>query len=302
MRHLPFKQQQVLKAWLLLSPMLIVLAWVAAWPQYKSTYFSFTNVSLNDLTSFEFVAFQNYLDYFDGEWYGVLADPLWWHAVYNTFYFSVISVSLETIFGLLIALIIHSNFKGRGIMRAVILIPWAIPTIVSAKMWGWMLNDQFGIINDLLMRLSVISDPIAWTSQTNTAMATIIAVDVWKTTPFMALLILAGLQTLPKDCYLVAKVDGIHPVKVFFKVTLPLLKNTILVAVIFRMLDALRIFDLIYVLTPNNEATISMSVYVRQYLFDFDRFAYGSASSTLLFLIISMLTITFVKVGKLKLS
>lgn len=302
MKHLPFKQQQVLKAWLLLSPMLIVLAWVAAWPLYKSVYFSFTNVSLNDLTSFEFIAFQNYLDYFEGEWYGVLADSLWWHAVYNTIYFSVVSVSLETIFGLIIALIIHSNFKGRGIMRAVILIPWAVPTIVSAKMWAWMLNDQFGIINDILIRLSIISEPIAWTSQTSTAMASIIAVDVWKTTPFMALLILAGLQTLPKDCYLVAKVDGIHPVRVFFKVTLPLLKNTLLVAVIFRMLDALRIFDLIYVLTPNNESTISMSVYVRQYLFDFDRFAYGSASSTLLFLIISMLTITCIKLGKLKLS
>ncbi len=283
-------------------PMLLILAWVAALPLYKSIYYSFTNVSLNDLATFDFVFFQNYLDYFEGEWYGVLSDSLWWYSVYNTILFAVISVSLETILGTLLALIIHSQFKGRGIIRATILVPWAIPTIVSAKMWAWMLNDQFGIINDLLLRLNLISESIAWTSNTTTAFFTIIVVDVWKTTPFMALLILAGLQTLPKDCYLVARVDGINPVKVFFKVTLPLLKNTIMVAVIFRSLDALRIFDLIYVLTPNNETTVSMSVYVRQYLFDFDRFAYGSAASTLLFLIISMLTISYVHFGKLKLN
>ncbi len=297
-----FQKRKIVDAWLMLLPMLIVLAWVAALPLYKSIYYSFTDVSLNDLTTFGFVAFQNYLDYFEGEWYGVLADPLWWHAVYNTIIFTVVSVSLETIFGLVLALFIHSRFKGRGIVRATILVPWAIPTIVSAKMWAWMLNDQFGIINDILLKIGILDAPIAWTAGNVTAFLTIIIVDVWKTTPFMALLILAGLQTLPKDCYLVAKVDGINPIKVFFKVTLPLLKSTIMVAVIFRSLDALRIFDLIYVLTPNNETTISMSVYVRQYLFDFDRFAYGSAASTLLFLIIVMLTITYLRVGKLKMT
>ncbi len=282
--------------------MLIVLAGVAAFPLYKSIYYSFTDVSLNDLENFQFIFLQNYIDFFEGEWYGVLSDSLWWRSVANTIIFALISVSLETFFGLIIALFIHSNFRGRGIIRATILVPWAIPTIVSAKMWAWMLNDQFGIINDLLLKLNLIESPVAWSAGTLTAFISIILVDVWKTTPFMALLILAGLQTLPKDCYLVAKVDGINPVRVFFKVTLPLLKNTIMVAVIFRALDALRIFDLIYVLTPNNETTISMSVYVRQYLFDFDRFAYGSASSTLLFLIISMLTISYIKLGKLKIS
>jgi trehalose/maltose transport system permease protein len=127
-------------------------------------------------------------------------------------------------------------------------------------------------------------------------------VDIWKTAPFMALLILAGLQMVPSDIYEAAKVDGIHPVKVFWKVTLPLIRPALMVAVIFRGLDALRIFDLIYVLTPNNERTISMSVFARQNLFEFDKFAYGSAASTFLFLTIALITIGYIYLGRLNLG
>jgi trehalose/maltose transport system permease protein len=201
-----------------------------------------------------------------------------------------------------VALVLNAQFAGRGFVRAAILVPWAIPTIVSAKMWDWMLNDQFGILNDLFMTLGLISAPIAWTSSPDTAMWAVIMVDVWKTTPFMALLILAGMQMLPGDVYEAAKVDGVHPVKVFFKITLPLIKPAIMVAVIFRMLDSLRIFDLIYVLTPNNVQTVTMSVYARQHLFDFDNFAYGSAASTLLFLIIAGITIVYIYAGRVNLS
>jgi trehalose/maltose transport system permease protein len=187
-------------------------------------------------------------------------------------------------------------------VRAAILIPWAIPTIVSAKMWSWMLNDQFGIINDLFLKLGIISQKVAWTASADTAMTAVLIVDIWKTTPFMALLILAGLQMVPKDVYEAAKIDGVHPIKVFFKVTLPLVKPALMVAVIFRLLDALRIFDLIYVLTPNSSATKTMSVISRENLFEFNNFAYGSAQSTLLFLIIALSVILYIWLGKVDLG
>ena len=187
-------------------------------------------------------------------------------------------------------------------MRAAVLIPWAIPTIVSAKMWGWMYHDQFGLINDLLMRIGILSEPLAWTADPDLAMWAVIMVDVWKTTPFMTLLILAGLQMLPQDCYESAKVDGVHPVKVFFKVTLPLIRPALMVAVIFRALDSLRIFDLIYVLTSNSEDTMTMSIYARQQLVDFQDVGFGSAASTLLFLIIATATVIYVTAGRLRLD
>jgi trehalose/maltose transport system permease protein len=200
----------------------------------------------------------------------------------------------------MVALVLNAEFAGRGIVRAAILIPWAIPTIVSARMWGWMLNDQFGIINDILLKLGLISQKIAWTASTDTAMAAVLIVDVWKTTPFMALLILAGLQMIPRDIYEAADIDGVHPIKQFWRITLPLVRPALMVAVIFRLLDAMRIFDLIYVLTPNSAQTKTMSVLARENLIDFDKFAYGSAQSTLLFVLIAILTILYIWLGKVR--
>lgn len=296
-------RQRIRSAWLFLAPMLIVLAMVAGWPLLRSIYFSFTDASLTKLQSAQWIGFDNYLSVTrlkSGKilYDGLLVDPLWWQSVWNTVRFTVVSVVLETIFGMVVALVLNAEFGGRGVVRAAILVPWAIPTIVSAKMWSWMLNDQFGIINDMLLRLGVISTKVAWTANPDTAMFAVLIVDIWKTTPFMALLILAGLQMVPGDIYEAAKIDGVHPVKVFLKVTLPLVRPALMVAVIFRMLDALRIFDLIYVLTPNNAQTKTMSVFARENLFDFDKFAYGSAASTLLFLILTIITIVYIAVGK----
>ncbi|MCP3053721.1 sugar ABC transporter permease [Aurantimonas sp. LRZ36] len=287
--------------------MLVVLALVAGWPLLQTIWFSFTNASLDNVAGAEFVGFRNYWEYVDygdgeGEYFGLLFDPQWWNSVWNTVYYSVISVSIETVLGLAFALVLNAEFKGRALVRAAVLIPWAIPTIVSAKMWAWMMNDQFGILNDMLMAIGVLSAPVAWTATPETAMWAVIIVDVWKTTPFMALLILAGLQMVPGDIYEAAKIDGIHPVKVFWKVTLPLIRPAILVAVIFRALDALRVFDLIYVLTPNNTDTKTMSVFAQENLFQFDKFAYGSAASTLLFLVIAFITLFYIKVARLELG
>ncbi|ASP88879.1 sugar ABC transporter permease (plasmid) [Sinorhizobium meliloti] len=299
--------QRVRSAWLFLAPTFLVLALVAGWPLIRTIYFSFTNASLTNLSGAEFVGFANYLSWITLKsgrtiYRGLLADPAWWNAVWNTLKFTVLSVSIETALGLIVALVLNAQCPGRGLVRAAILIPWAIPTIVSAKMWAWMLNDQFGILNDMLIGLGLIGEKIAWTASPDTAMIAVLIVDVWKTTPFMALLILAGLQMVPGDIYEAAKIDGVHPVRVFWRVTLPLIRPALMVAVIFRMLDALRIFDLIYVLTPNNAQTKTMSVMARENLFDFDKFAYGAAASTMLFLIIATITILYMWLGRLNLS
>ncbi|PBB35957.1 sugar ABC transporter permease [Mesorhizobium sp. M1A.F.Ca.IN.020.06.1.1] len=300
-------RQRVRSAWLFLAPMLLVLAAVAGWPLLRTFYYSFTDASLADLDARQWIGFDNYFSVLSMPsgrvlYDGLLADPVWWRAVWNTLLFAVVSVGCETVLGMIVALVLNADFRGRGIVRAAILIPWAIPTIVSAKMWQWMLNDQFGIINAVLLKLGLIDAKIAWTASTDTAMIAVLIVDIWKTTPFMALLFLAALQMLPRDVIEVARLDGANPWQIFWKVTLPLIRPAVMVAVIFRALDALRIFDLIYVLTPNNVHTKSMSVFVRENLFEFDKFAYGSAASTLLFLIVALLTISYIRIGRIELE
>ena len=277
-------------AWVFVAPMLLVLTAVAGWPLLRTIWFAFTDANLADLGAAQFVGITNFVY--------LLTDPDWWTAVRNTLVFAVISVTIETILGLGIALALDAHFRGRGLLRAAVLIPWAIPTVVSAQMWSWMFNDVFGIINVILQALRLIDQPIAWTASPDTALAAVIIVDVWKTTPFMALLLLAGLQMLPYEYYEAARVDGVHPLRVFWKVTLPLLKPALLVAVIFRALDALRIFDLIYVMTGNNKSTMSMSVYARQQLVDFQDVGYGSAAATMLFLIIALITAVYLTVAR----
>ena len=295
-------RQRVRAAWLFLAPMLVVLAIVAAWPLLRTLWLGFTNARLGEMGDARFIGFGNYLIYADGEWDGLLVDPSWWRAVGNTLRFAVASVTLETVFGFAVALVLHRSFPGRGLVRAAILVPWAIPTIVSAKIWSWLLNDQFGVINDLLLHLHLIAQPVAWTANPSTAMIAVIIADVWKTTPFMALLILAGLQMLPSDCYEAAEIDGIHPAKVFWRVTLPLVWPAVMVAVVFRGLDALRVFDIIYVLTSGSEDTQSMSVYARKYLIDFQEVGYGSAAASLLFVTVAVLTLITLMLGRLRLD
>ena len=298
-------RERLRAARLFLIPMMLALALVAGWPLGRTIYFSMSNASLTDLYNSSFVGFDNYLTWTTLKsgrviYSGLLADPVWWNAVWNTVRFSLVSVTLEAVFGMIVALFLNAEFHGRSIVRAAILVPWAIPTVVSAKMWAWMLNDQFGIINDLMKKAGIIDHAIAWTATNDTAMFAVLVVDVWKTTPFMALLILAGLQMVPKDIYEAADIDGVHPVKQFFRITLPLVRPALMVAIIFRMLDAMRIFDLIYVLTPNSSATKTISVLSRENLIDFDKFAYGSAESTVLFLLIALMAGLYIWIGKVR--
>jgi trehalose/maltose transport system permease protein len=292
---------------LFLAPMLLTLAFVAGWPLLRSIWFGFTDASLDAPGEARFIGFGNYLEWLsygegNGEWVGLLVDEQWWQAVRNTLFFTVVTVSFETVLGTIVALVLNTRFPLRGLVRAAVLIPWAIPTVVSAKMWAWMLNDQFGIINDIGLKLGLLSAPVAWVASPDTAMLAVMMVDIWKSTPFMALLILAGLQMIPGDIYEAAKIDGVNPLVTFWRITLPLAAPAILVAVIFRALDALRVFDIIYVMTPNNADTRTMSVFVQQNLFQFDQFSYGSAAATLLFLVIAFITLGYIRFARLNLD
>ncbi len=266
--------------------MLAILAVVAGWPLFRTASFAFTDAFLPELDSARWVGFENFAF--------ALKDPGWWRAVLNTFVFTALSVSLELVLGLVIALALNRRFRGRGPLRAIVLIPWAVPTVVSAQMWRWMYNDIYGVVNDLLLRLGLIDGPVAWLAGGETAMAAIVITDVWKATPFVALLLLAGLQTVPAQLYEAARVDGVGPVRTFLHITLPLLRPAIAVALIFRTLDALRVFDLVYVMTSNAWATATMSVYARQQLVDFQDVGYGSAISMLVFVVVGVVSVAYV--------
>ncbi len=286
-------------AWLLVAPTLVLLAGVAGWPLLRTLFYSFTDARLDTPEEYKLVGFANYFDAVDGESLGVLADPLWWQAVGNTLWFTGISVSLELFFGLLLALLMNQKFRGQGLVRTAILVPWAIPTIVTAKMFSWMFHDQYGSINDLLMRVGLIDGPLAWIAEPTLSLWAVVIADVWKTIPFMALMLLAALQMVPSDLYEAARVDGASAWQRFKNITLPLIFPAMLVALIFRTMDALRVFDLIYVLTSNSEATISISGYAREQMVVYQEMGVGSAASVLVFMMVAGVAAVFLYIGRI---
>ncbi|SCZ60246.1 carbohydrate ABC transporter permease [Thiohalomonas denitrificans] len=286
----PLARKRARAAWWFLLPSLAVLLLTAGWPLLRTVGFGFTDAYLGNLENYSFVGLDNFILLYQ--------DPFWWQSVRNTLFFTITSVSLELVLGLTIALILNVALPGRGLMRAAVLIPWAIPTIVSARMWQWMYNDLYGVFNQMLMGVGVIAEPIAWTADPALSLWSVVAVDVWKTTPFVALLALAALQLVPGELYEAARVDGVHPVKIFFRITLPLIMPALLVAMVFRMLDALRIFDLIYILTSGSPSTMSMSVYARRHLVEFQDVGYGSAASTFLFALVALITAIVLTLGR----
>jgi trehalose/maltose transport system permease protein len=280
------ERQQRRTAWIFLLPLLLTLVAVAIWPLARSIFFSFTDAYLDAPSDYGFVGFENFVE--------VAEDPVFWGAVRNTLVFTLVSVGLETLLGLAIALLLHRAFPGRGIVRAAILIPWAMPMVVSARIWEWMLNDQFGLINKLLVALGLVEKGVAWTADPSLILGTVIFIDVWVTTPFMVLLILAGLQLIPEEIYEAADVSGVPHWKRFWSITLPLATPAIGVAILFRALDALRMFDLSYVLAANNENTMTMSIYARDQLISFQDLGLGAAASTWVFMIIGLIAIVIV--------
>lgn len=263
--------------WLLLLPTGIALGAVAFWPIVEGLRLSLTDTSLITQSS-DFVGFENYA--------GLWSDARFWNAWWHTIWFTFASTLLETLIGLGMALVLYEHFPLRGIVRAAMLVPWAMPTVVTSKMFGWLFDGQNGVVNWVLLNLGLIGEKVNWYGDPDTAMTTIIIADVWKTAPFMALLLLTGLQTIPTSLTEAARMDGARGWTVFWHIRLPLLMPTLLIAGLFRALDAFRVFDLVYVLTGGGPAdsTETLSTLAYKELFSTLEFGYGSTITTAMFL------------------
>ena len=221
-------------------------------------------------------------------------DPDFIKAVWDTLVFTVVSVLLETILGLGIALVVNSPFKGRGVIRAAMLVPWAVITVVSARMWQWMLAPtRVGVINVIFQMLGLGDGNIAFLTQPEWQLPSIIMVDVWKTTPFMALLLLAGLQLIPDELYEAARVDGAGPMRQFISITMPLLRPTMAVALVFRTLDALRVFDVFQVMLA--QSRYSMASYNYYQLIGNRAMGKASAIGVIIFIFIFIFAVLYIR-------
>ena len=270
-------------AYYMVLPALLIILVVAFFPILQAV-----NLSLRQATvaiTGPFVGFENYVEMFQ--------NPDFLEGLTNTLIFTVASVALEFFIGLGIALAINRAFRGRGLVRAAVLVPWAFPTVISAVMWRLMFQDQVGIINYVANAIGLISQPIL--SDRTLLLIGVILVDVWKTTPFMALLLLAGLQTIPGDVYEAARVDGANVWQRFLRITLPLLKPTILVALLFRTLDAYRVFDLFWALSNRELESLSTFVYEGVRISQL-QFAQGNAASVFIFVTAFAIALFFIKV------
>jgi ABC-type sugar transport system permease subunit len=259
---------------------------IAIYPVLLGLWLSLRDTTLASPTD-NFVGLGNYSQIF--------SDSQFWNAWIHTIQFTAASTSLETLFGLMMALILAEQFRGRGIVRAAMLVPWAIPTVVTSKMFGWLFDGQNGIVNYLLRVVGLIQHNIDWIGSPDFALSTIIIADVWKTTPFMALLLLAGLQTIPGSLAEASLIDGANAWQHFWYVKLPLLTPTLLIASMFRALDAFRIFDLVYVLTGGGpaDATEVLSTLTYKQLFSALRVGYGSALATMMFITEIVIAVIF---------
>ena len=266
---------------LMVAPSMILIAIVAAWPIIYAIWLSLHEYSVRVAGLSRWAGLRNYQS--------ALSNPDWWAALEHTLIFTVVSVLLELIIGLGMALCMHEAFRGQGLLRTTVLVPWAVLTVVTAVMWRTMFVSPYGFVNTLLGTSTV------WLGSEPQALIVIIIADVWKTAPFMALLILAGLQVIPGEIYEAAKVDGATTLQRFRKITLPLLLPAILVALIFRTLDALRIFDLPYVLTQGQNGTSTLST-IAQEAFATNRiYGLGAAMAVLTFIVVMIVSFSYIK-------
>lgn len=279
-------------AWALLAPTLIVFLIVAAYPLVRTFAVSLTDARLAGLSEAGFVGLANYRE--------LAGDRGFREALLNTVGFTLISVSLELGLGFALALLLHQKFRGRGWLRAVALVPWALPTVVAARLWSFMLVDTYGVINDLLVtRLGLFDEKIAWLSRPGWAMASVIAADAWKTTPFAALLILAGLQLIPEELHEAARVDGAGPLQRLRWIIFPAVLPAVLVALIFRTLDAIRVFDVVWVMTGGALGTEVLATFNYRQMIAFQRFGYGSTVSVAIFVLVAVFLVIYARLFRL---
>lgn len=284
-------------AWRLVLPALGVVLLVALFPLAWTVWES---LHLHDLRmpwrGQPFIGVANYLE--------LAGDPRFWGALLHTLIFTLGSVIPELVLGMVFALALNETFRGRGLVRAAVLVPWAIPTVVAALVWRFMFEGDTGIANAVLMRAGLLERPLVWFVDAAAAWAPVVLADVWKTTPFVALLLLAGLQGIDETLYEAARIDGATTWHRFLHVTLPELKPAILVALIFRTLDAFRVFDLIYVMTGGGPGTATepIALYTFNALLQNLRFGFGSALSVVVFLVTVALALLYIRVLGVRLT
>jgi len=266
---------------MMVTPSLVLIAIVGAWPIIYAIWLSLHEYSVRVAGLSRWAGLDNYTN--------ALTDGDWWSAFAHTMIFTVSSVFFETLIGLAMALAMHQAFKGQGVLRTVVLVPWAVLTVVTAVMWRTMFVSPYGFVNGLLGTDTV------WLGSSPQALIICIIADIWKTAPFMALLLLAGLQVIPNEIYDAAKVDGATTWQRFVRITLPLLKPALLVALIFRTLDALRVFDLPWVLTQGQVGTSTLSTIAAE-TFQTNRiYGLGSAMAVLTFIIVMVVSLAYIR-------
>lgn len=271
------------QALLMVAPAVLALAAVAVYPILAAVWLSLHRKILV-FQEHRFVGLDNYAF--------LIRDARFWTALGNTAYFAFVAVAVELCLGLAFALLLSAAAPGRGLLRASILVPWAIPTVVSARMWAWLWNPDHGLVTRLLP-----ASDASFLGTPGLAMHAAILVDVWKTTPFVALLLLAGLQTIPRDLYRAAEIDGASRWRAFRSITLPMLRPAIAVAAVFRTLDAFRVFDAVWVLTGGGPAntTETLSIYAYKTLMRSGDFGYGSALSVATFFCVMAISVVYLR-------
>jgi multiple sugar transport system permease protein len=273
----------------LLTPCFLLVIILAFYPILYSFYLSLHKIILGiPALGQPFTGLENYRELFH--------DRVAIHSMLNTFIFVFVTTSFEILFGLIIALVINRHFRGRGLVRAAVLIPWAIPTVVSSQMWRFIFNDSYGLFNYIVFGVNT-SSYVAWLAHPVSAFSAIIVADVWKTSAFAGLLILAGLQTIPDELYEAAKIDGASTWQQFQKITLPLLKPALLIALLFRTMDAFRVFDLVFVMTQGGPAdsTNVLQFYGYKKIFAEGLMGYGSTISVFVFVIVFIVAMIYIK-------
>lgn len=265
------KSREQRTGWILILPALILLLFVYGYPIVRALWLSLFTQNLGTELKPVFSGLDNYIR--------MAGDGRFWQSFWITSVFTVVAVLLELLLGLGIALVLNERFRGRSLVRTAAIIPWALPTALIALAWAWIFNDQFGIVNDILLRLGLIKTGINWLGDPNLAMVSVIIADVWKTTPFISILLLAGLQSISPDLYEAHAIDGATPWQSFYKITLPLLMPQILIALLFRFAQSFGVFDLISVMTGGGPggATEVVSLYIYATVMRYLDFGYGSA-------------------------
>jgi multiple sugar transport system permease protein len=284
-----YEKREIITAYSFIAPTLFVTAGFILVPILGTCFNSF----FRDVAFYPKVwtGFDNYKE--------VFASAAFWQATLFTLMFTFASVFLEILAGLLFALLLNKTFPGRGFLRVIILIPWAIPTVIAGRVWQLMYQYSYGVINYILVTTGLCDSNVNWLGSFGTAFWAIVIADVWKTTPFVVLILLAGLQAISPDLYLQAKIDGASMIRRFTKITLPLLAPVIVVALIFRTIDSLRIFDLVYVLTSGGPGGKTQTLsYIGFRYFNNDQFGMGSAVSVIMFVLSFGVTLLYIYSGK----